>query len=673
LHVPVLEELMVDTPFIAADKKVAELTVRALILAIMLTVLLAMSNAYLALKLGILTSASIPAAIISMGILRFFKTSTILENNAVQTAASAGEAVAGGIVYTIPALIIIGYWNHFDYWTNFFIALCGGILGVFFSIPLRRVLVNDSNLKFPEGRAIAAVLKSSVEKTSITDIVMGGILGSLMELFQTGFKLIANSWGYWFVAKRSLFGLGAGFSATMIGAGYLVGSDMAISIFLGAVISWLVAMPIMSQFYPELLNHYSPEQAASFLWNSEMRYLGIGAMLFAGMWTFLRLIKPLARSIHISLSAVTKNKEGNLLLRTDRDLPVPYILIGIGGMAVTLFLFFQFILPIEQVGLSTHYSPTLVFLAVLYVLFIGFIFSVITAYFSGMVGVSASPGSSVVISGMLFAAWLLLVAINHLLPLPLGPKQIQAAEAITIIIGSVVTGIAAIANDNTQDLKVGQLVGATPWKQQIMLLLGVVISSLVIPPVMQLLFNVYGIAGVMPHSGMDISQSLPAPTAALMAAITEAVFRNSLPWGMMLVGSCIILAIIFLNYAFKIKRYLQVSILGVAIGMYLPLSSSFPLFIGGMISLVIQKRLNRMKKNPTEQELRKQKGALIACGLVAGSAIMDILLAIPFSLAQTPDVLQLVGAEWKTKSVYLGILTMFLLGWWINRRVCFSK
>jgi putative OPT family oligopeptide transporter len=665
---------MTDTPFIAANQNVAELTFRVVLLAIILTILLAMSNAYLALKLGILTSASIPAAIISMGILRFFRNSTILENNAVQTAASAGEAVAGGIVYTIPALIIIGFWNHFDYVTNFFIAACGGILGVLFSIPLRRILVNEQALKFPEGRAIAEVLKSSADKVGIKDIFIGGAIGGFIELLQLGFKLIANSWNYWFVVKRSLFGLGAGFSATMIGAGYLVGHDMAISIFLGAVISWLIALPIVSQFYPEFLNQYSPEQASSLLWSSEMRYLGIGAMLFAGMWTFFKLIKPLSKSISISFRAfISKGKSGIDLPRTDKDIPMPFILMGVGTMAAVLFLFFQFIFPLEQVGLENDYSPTVIFCAVMYVLLIGFLFSVITAYFSGMVGVTASPGSSVVISGMLFAAWLLLTTIDHLLPLPLNAHQIQAAEAITIIIGSVVTGIAAIANDNTQDLKVGQLVGATPWKQQVMLLLGVVVSSLVIPPVMQLLFNVYGIAGVMPHPGMDISQSLPAPTAALMAAITEAVFRNSLPWTMMLIGSCVILLALFLNYIFKLKRFINLSILGIAIGMYLPLASSFPLFMGGMIALFVKKRLKRITMTEEESVNRKQKGTLIACGLVAGSAIMDVLLAIPFSILHSPDALQLVGPGWKETGVYLGVLSTLLLAWWINRRVCVNK
>ena len=662
---------MSDTPFISAEKNVAELSVRAIILAVILTVLLAMSNAYLALKLGILTSASIPAAIISMGILRFFKNPTILENNAVQTAASAGEAVAGGIVYTIPALVIIGYWHGFDYLTNFFIAACGGILGVLFSIPLRRLLVNDHSLKFPEGRAIAEVLKSSAEKAGIKDIFIGGAIGAVIELLQLGFKVLASSWNYVFLVKRSIFGFGAGFSATMIGAGYLVGHDMAMSIFLGALIAWLIALPIVSQFYPDLISGHSVEQATSLLWSSEMRYLGIGAMLFAGMWTFIKLIKPLSLSIRTSFQS-SNSRRKQQQLRTDKDVPLPFILMGVGFMAAVLFLFFQFIFPLAQAGLDHTYAPSLVFLGVLYVLIVGFLFSVITAYFSGMVGVTASPGSSIVISGMLFAAWLLLVVTDHLLPLPLSPEQIHAAEAITIIIGSVVTGIAAIANDNTQDLKVGQLVGATPWKQQVMLLLGVLISALVIPPVMQLLFNVYGIAGVMPHEGMDPSQSLPAPTAALMAAITEAVFRNSLPWNMMFVGAGIIVLAIIINHIFNLKKVLNLSILGLAIGMYLPLASSVPLFIGGMVSLLVNKHLRKRKLSQEENTGRKQKGTLIACGLVAGSALMDVLLAIPFSLLHSPDALQLVGEWWQTIGVYLSVISTIGLAWWIKRRVSYS-
>lgn len=663
---------MSEKPFIPAGQSLPELTFRVVILAIILTLLLAMSNAYLALKLGILTSASIPAAIISMGVLRLFKNSTILENNAVQTAASAGEAVAGGIVYTIPALIIIGYWQHFDYMTNFLIAAFGGILGVLFSIPLRRVLVNDRALKFPEGRAIAEVLKSSAEKAGIKDIVLGGIVGGLIELFQIGFKIIANSWSYWFVAKRSLFGFGAGFSATMIGAGYLVGHDMAISIFSGAIMSWLIALPVVSHFHPEFTMHHPAQEAAMMLWNSEMRYFGIGAMLFAGSWTFLKLSRPLLNSIKLSFKVFeAKNHLEAQLPRTDKDIPVPFIFMGVLIIAALLFLFFQFIFPTDEIGFNEDIEPVLVFSGVIYVLIVGFLFSVITAYFSGMVGVTASPGSSVVIAGMLFAAWLLLSLINYLIPLPLSLEQMKAAEAITIIIGSVVTGIGAIANDNSQDLKVGQLVGATPWKQQLMLLLGVIVSALVIPPVMQLLFDVYGIAGVLPHAGMDPAQSLPAPTAALMAAITEAVFHHTLPWDMMFIGAGVILLVIILDRLLQLKRLIKISILGVAIGMYLPLASSFPLFLGGMMSLFVHWRLKRKKALPfPERNKRKQSGTLIACGLVAGSALIDVVLAIPFSMLHSPDALSIVGKGWQSYGIFMAVVTTFLLAFWIARRVC---
>jgi putative OPT family oligopeptide transporter len=337
-------------------------------------------------------------------------------------------------------------------------------------------------------------------------------------------------------------------------------------------------------------------------------------------------------------------------------------------MAGILFLLFNTIFPVQVIGFHGYYSKSVIIFAVMYVLVIGFLFSVITAYFSGMVGVTASPGSSVVIAGMLFAAWLLLSYINQVLPLPLTAMQLKAAEAITIIIGSVVTGIAAIANDNTQDLKVGQLVGATPWKQQVMLLLGVLISSLIIPPVMQLLFNVYGIAGVMPREGMDISLSLPAPTAALMAAITEAVFRNNLPWDMMLLGALIILIIIVLTRLFARKRG-NLSILGIAIGMYLPLSSSFPLFLGGMIAFIIQMKHKKQKLNVEEADTRTQRGTLLACGLVAGSALMDVFLAIPFSIFHSPNALKLVGANWDNVGILLAILSTAGLAGWIIRRV----
>jgi putative OPT family oligopeptide transporter len=647
----------------------AELTKRSILLAIILTLLLAMSNAYLALKLGILTSASIPAAILSMGILRFFKNPSILENNGVQTAASAGEAIAGGIVYTIPALIIIGYWHHFDYWTNFFIALTGGILGVLFSIPLRRILVHDRDLRFPEGRAIAEVLKSSYEKTSMRPILYGGLIGASIELTQVGFKLLASAWSHWIIIKRTVVGFGFGFSATMIGAGFLIGRDMAISIMLGALLAWIFILPGVGLLHPEALLHPNASDALMSLWDNQMRYLGIGGMLFAGIWTFMKLIKPLGTSILTSIQTFTKNHHAEKITRTEHDIPTPYIIMGTLLIAAGLFLFFQMLFPLGAIGLDGTYAPTLIFIAVLYVLIIGFLFSVITAYFSGMVGVTASPGSSVVIAGILFAAWLLLSAIHLFSTTSITAEQLKAAEAITIILGSIVTGIAAIANDNIQDLKVGQLVGATPWKQQLMLLLGVAVSALIIPPIMQLLFDVYGIAGVMPRPGMDPSHSLPAPTAAMLAAITEAMFQDTLPWNMMFAGASVIISLLALNHLFKGERFFRLSILGVAIGMYLPLSSSFPLFLGGMLATITERRLTHLKLTPKATQRRRQVGTLIACGLVAGSALMDVFVAVPFSLMHNADALALVGPGFETYSVWLSVLVITGLGYWIIRRV----
>ena len=641
-----------------------DITCRGVVLAIILAALLAASNAFLALKLGLLTSASIPAAIISMGILRFFKGATILENNAVQTAASAGEAIAGGIVYTIPALIIIQYWHHFDYWTNFFIAFLGGVLGVLFSIPLRKVLVHDSKLQFPEGRAIAEVLKSSYQRVGFIDLLLGGLVGACLELCQVGFKVLASSWSYWFSFKRTILGVSFGFSATMIGAGFLVGQDMALSIFVGAVLAWLIGLPVLSYLKFSAIASMPLPEAVSTLWASDVRYLGIGAMLFAGVWTFLQLVKPLLRRIHGSISALGRvrvERGRQALLTTEKDLPLPVIILGVIGVSIGLYFLFDHLFALSVIGFTPEKSIQVILTAMIYVLMVGFLFSVITAYFSGMVGVTASPGSSVVIAGILFASWLLLMGIRSCISGELIGEALKAAEAIAIIIGAIVTGIAAIANDNSQDLKVGQLVGATPWKQQLMLLLGVLVASLVIPWVMQLLFDVYGIAGVMPRPNMDAVQSLPAPTAALLAAITTAVFHHDLPWSMMSLGALIILSVVSVNHVIKSRLSFRFSALGVAVGMYLPLSTSFPLLLGGLIALLAERRVKQNEK--------KQIGTLIACGLVAGSALMDVVLAGVFSFSHTQDILCFMPEKLSSLAVALSVLSILLLGTWMMRRM----
>lgn len=643
--------------FIPAEQKLPELTFRVFILAIVLCLVLAISNAYLALKIGILTSASIPAAVISMGILRFFKNSNILENNLVQTAASAGEAIAGGIVYTIPALIIIQYWTSFSYWENFSIAITGGILGVMFSIPLRKILMRNKSLRFPEGRAIAEILKISNYKTlGVKDIVYGGIFGAALEFCQNGIKILADSGQVWFRAKNIIFGFGVGFSPAMIGAGYLIGFRLAISIFFGALLSWLVFIPLFSFIYPDFIQSSgAPHDLAQQLWGDKIRYVGIGAMLTAGFITVFGLFKPMISSIKLSFIAIRDYRFIAKVSRTEFDIPSKYVLLITAFFVVVLYFIYRNLFPADLLGVNPSWFHGITLSILFYTVIAGFIFCAIAAYFSGMVGVSASPGSAIVIAGLLFAALLVFMLMKMSGQFLFTPEQVKACQAITIITAAMITGMAAISNDNMQDLKVGYILGSTPWKQQLMLILGVVIASAVITPVMQMLYNVYGIAGVMPHAGMDPSKSLPAPPAAAMATLSAAVFNQQIPWDMLLLGALVIIIVMLVN-RFLAKYQMTLAILGVAIGMYLPIGSSTPLFIGGLISWLMHRNKNDSLRD-----------TMLACGLIAGAALLDVALAIPFSLLQSSDALNIAPNFWAPIAVILSVIATIGLYFWFRR------
>lgn len=640
---------------IQSDQNLPEITFKVIVISILLCLLLAVSNAYLALKIGLLTSASIPAAIISMSILRYFKKSNILENNLIQTAASAGEAVAGGIVYTIPALLIIQFWTSFDYWQNFLITLCGGILGVMFSIPFRRTLVSDPNLPFPEGRAVAEILKASnQQRMGVKDIVYGGIVGAFLELCQTGLKLLADSYEVWFKKSNAIFGFGIGFSPALIGAGYLLSFNLGLCLLFGAVISWLVLIPILSFLSPELTHAIGPaHHIAHQLWDSQIRYVGIGAMLMAGIITLSSFFKPLMAGGRVSLSTLRSLRTRRDFPRTDKDIPLIYVGLVTIFFVGLLYLIYNYLFPLDVFASFHMFSKTLIFGALAYTIIAGFVFCVITAYFSGMVGVTASPGSSVVIASLLIITFILYL-ILHLSGDATNYQQVQACEGVAIICTAVITGMAAISNDNMQDLKVGYILGATPWKQQLMLLIGVVCASLIISPVMQMLFNAYGIAGVVPRPGMDPNLSLPAPPAAAIAALSKAVFHEQIPWSMLSLGALIVFLLFFVNL--RLSRYGKaISLLGVAIGIYLPISSSIPLFLGSFIAW----------------SLRRKKGShrnvLLSSGLISGAALMDVFLAIPLSLLHRPGALQIAPVYWQPYAVVLSVIAVLLLAYWMHQ------
>lgn len=654
-------------PFIPSDQLLPEITPKVVILAILLTLVLATSNAYLALKVGILASASIPAAIISMGVLRCFRKANILENNLVQTAASAGEAVAGGIVYTMPALVLIHYWQHFSYWENFFIALAGGLLGVLFSIPLRRILMTQPGLHFPEGRAIAEVLIAGTKKQfGFREIIQGGIIGAGLELFQTGFRIVASGIQSWFLVGKTVFGFSLGFSAPMIGVGYLIGFNVAASLFIGAILSWIIGVPIFSLCYPDYIQGASATDMALNLWSEKIRYVGIGAMLVAGLWTLMTLFKPFIVSIVDSFSSFGKPRQNllNKIPRTERDVPIYYV---IGGIVLLLFSFYVFFMnnfPLMALPLADSFKISILIICVIYLLIIGLFSSAICGYFSGLVGVTASPGSAIIIASLLIAALML----QMLGVVGDSDATKLAAAAATIFLGAIITSTAAIANDNIQDLKVGHIIGATPWKQQMMLMLGVVVAATVIPLVMELLFNVYGIGDVLPRAGMNEAEALPAPPAAMMAAVTQAIFNYALPWNMMIIGALIALLGVFINY-FWLPPLRKISVLALAIGLYLPLTTSCSLFIGGALAglcrRTLSKRVRRKELPESGLPQHAQRGIFIACGLVSGAAVMSVVLAIPFLLLRSPEALRLMPVEATTIAQGLGIVATVTLGYWI--------
>ncbi|MBA2656855.1 MAG: oligopeptide transporter, OPT family [Tatlockia sp.] len=646
-----------------------EITMRAILISIVLTVILAATNTYLALKIGILPSASIPAAIISMSILRFFKNYSILENNLIQTAASAGQAVVGGIVYTAPSLIIIHYWINFPYWKCLVMAFLGGTLGVLFSIPLRKKLMRDPQLPFPEAKAIAAVLQVANNKNiNMRKIISGGAVGALFDLFQSGFKVIAENFQYWFISSKAIFGVSAGFSAAMIGTGYLIGFNIGLSLLVGGILGWIIGMPLLSAVLG-FADGGSPAQTAIDFWNLNLRYISIGAMLFAGLFSLIATLKPSITKSLISYKSLflSRQKTGSTtILRTERDLPNSFILPCLMFTLMALFILFYNEFDFSQIKITNFQSITLICFFILYILLIGFIFASMCGYFSGLLGVSGSPGSGVIVAGALIVAVLFNAYLVSSIGMNFTHSTTLKAEGIIILVTSIVACISAIACDNIQDLKVGHIIGATPWKQQAMLLLGILIASAVIPIVMQLLFETYGIAGASNRIGIDQTQTLSAPPAAMIASVIESVFNDSVPWLLLEIGAALILGLIIFSYFYK--NHFKFSIIAIATGMYLPLTTTVPLFIGSLLSEIIKRHLNA-NKNLTiaQKEEHHQSGFLISSGLLCGAALMQIVLAGIFAWYRNTEALRLLPENLSNYSIFLALITTTCLFRWIYK------
>ena len=647
-------------------RSLPEITLKAFSLSIVLAIILAAANGYLALKVGMTISGSIPAAVAAMAILRLFKQYNVLEINIVQTSASAGEAIAAASVFTIPAFLILGDWNHFNYRETVVIIGTGGILGVLFSVPLRRTLLHK--LRFPEGTAIGKVLQSTVQNaTSSFNLIMGGLAGSVIFLCQSGFGLVAESVQCWTVRGGVLFGFSLGFSPALLGAGYIVGGLVAFSIFVGAIMGWGICMPVVSCFYPNVQNVGALEYLNQ-LWSDQIRYIGVGVILVAGFFTLFSLTKPLLISCKESIASIWKFKEEDA--STDKDMPFSFVVGGILLLSVVVYFLLLSYFGSTLLPLSFPCWFFALSLCFLYTLIAAFIFSSICGYLVGIVGSSSSPISSMTIASLLLVSLLLLALLGSVMPVA-GEKAMLAVAAFAIVMASVITASASIANDTLQDLKAGHMVGATPWKQQLMLVVGVIASALVIPLILQLLYDAYGMGGIFPRKDMDSADMLSAPQATLIATIAKGIFTGHIPWPMVIGGASIgLVGVIFEFLLQKIKK-IHFPILGIGIGIYLPLTSTTPLIMGGFLAWGIDRYIRRrFHSEPTKTS--QQGGLLLACGLVAGASLMGVILAVPYVLMESADCLRLVSQGFTPYGVSFGVLSVLGIFYWFYQ-VVFSS
>ncbi len=628
-----------------------QLSARAIILSVVLAMVLAAANTYLGLFAGLTIATAIPAAVVSMAVLRVLGGGTILENNIVQTGASAGSSIAAGVIFTIPALVILGYWQDFRYSWVLAIAGLGGLLGVLFSVPLRRSMIVEEPLPFPEGKAAAEVLKAGENPgPGIRILALSGLIGAVVKLMaESGMRMIPDN-----AAGASFFGkylgyMGTGLSPALLGVGYIVGLNIGIVVVSGSILSYNIAIP----FYHAFLQHTDPALAAKLVGMSaadaagllraeKIRYLGVGAMLVGGIWTLFSLRKSLLSGIKSGIAAARKGS-GDQVAETERDLPMKWMLIALVIFVLPLLLLYQAIVGQWMVSV-----PMTVIMIVA-----GFLFVSVSAYLAGLVGSSNNPVSGITIATILFASVVLLFLLGR-------DSPIGAVAAI--MIGAVVCCAAAVGGDNLQDLKAGYIVGATPWKQQLMLAIGAFSCALVMAPVLNLLATAYGIGPATPEH----PNSLNAPQAMLMASVARGLFGGHLPWDMIAAGGVIgALIIAFDSWLKSRNSTFRVPVLAAAIGIYLPLELMVPIFLGGVLTYLVERRHKIAPHDEAERDRIHRPGTLFSAGLITGEALMGIAIAVPIVVSSRADVLALPTA-WHFGQM-AGLIVLGIVGWLLYR------
>lgn len=687
------------TDRISDDISLPELTLRGIVLGALLTVVFTASNIYLGLKVGLTFSSAIPAAVISMAVLRMFSSANILENNMVQTQASAAGTLSS-IIFILPGLVMMGYWQGFPFWQTFGICAAGGMLGVMFTIPLRHAMVVQSDLPYPEGVAAAEILRIGSDHAAgaeggtiataeagagrmaagsgVKDIAAGGVVSALMAFATGGLRIFADSISGWFSVGSAVFRLPLGFSLALVGAGYLIGIVAGIAMLIGLLISWGLAVPILTAgaIMPPGM---SIAKFATGLWSTQVRFLGAGVIGIAAIWTLATLFKPMVAGVRTSFAALRDaggaGRMGGGGPRTQRDLSPRWIIVITLALVAALAVVFGAFL--SDVPLTSGVIASLVIYGVIFAFVFGFLIAAACGYMAGLVGSSASPISGIGIVAVILVS-LLLLAIGQANGMLHDPAGRRLAIALAIFTTSAVVAVATISNDNLQDLKTGWLVGATPWRQQVALLIGCVVGALVIPPILVLLYNAYGFAGALPHAGMDPGQALSAPQATLMTAIAMGIFTHKLNWTMIVTGLLIGVVLIIIDLLLKRRQersggVARLPVLAVGIGIYLPPTISAPLVIGAVIAWLLERRLRRgaVAAGVAYDQYAahaNRRGVLIASGLIVGESLVGVILAGVIGVSGSSAPLAIVGAGFAPTAEWLGLLVFAGVCWWFSRR-----
>lgn len=633
-----------------------ELTLRGLLLGGAITLVFTAANVYLGLKVGLTFASSIPAAVISMAVLQALRTSTIYENNIVQTVASAAGTLSS-VIFVLPGLVMVGWWTGFPFWESFGICAVGGILGVMYSVPLRRALVAGSDLPYPEGVAAAEVLKvgagarsheaAQENRKGLIALVVSAVVSAAFQL-AIALGIFSGEFDEFRNFGPSSTGIGLGMSLALIGAGHLIGLTVGMAIFGGLVIAWGVAIPILTALHP-MLGASAGDHAMS-VWSHYVRFIGAGAIGISGIWTLATLAAPVTRGILSSLAASRARKtNGNGALPiTERDLPIGLVaLISVICLIPMVILLVAFLAG----GVLSSMLVPLTIGAVIYVVIVGFLVAAVCGYMAGLIGSSNSPVSGLAIIAVIGVS-LILAAFAR----TAAPAATPAFVAYALFVTAIVINVATISNDNLQDLKTGQLVEATPWKQQVALVVGVIFGALVIPPVLVVLNKAYGFGG--PHG-------LPAPQATLISTLAKGVIGGQIDWNLILIGAIVGVVVIAIDEVGRMTRRFRFPPLAVGLGIYLPAATTAPAVIGALFGAFY----NRWVANKSDAPAYKRLGVLVASGFITGESLFGVALAGVIYFTGKSSPLAVVGSAFAPYANVLAGVALFAVPFAVYRWV----